>query len=66
VDSIFDNKVFGGLDLQVTQNVQAIAEWVAGDFNFCARLGFGQGIRADLGSYDGEFGGGISYAAALR
>jgi hypothetical protein len=66
VDSIFDNKVFGGLDLQVTQNVQAIAEWVAGDFNFGARLGFGQGIRADLGSYDGEFGGGISYAAALR
>jgi hypothetical protein len=65
-NSIFDDKVFGGLDLQVTQNIQAIVEWISGNVNYGARLGFGSGLRAELGSYDGEFGGGISYAAALR
>ena len=30
------------------------------------RLGINSGVRAELGSYDGHIGGGISYAAALR
>jgi len=64
-NSIFDDDIFGGLDLQVTPRVQLMVEWISGNFNFGGRVGFGSGIRAELGSYDGEFGGGISYAAAL-
>jgi hypothetical protein len=64
-NSIFDDDIFGGLDLQVTPQVQLMAEWISGSFNFGGRIGLGTGIRAELGSYDGEFGGGISYAAAL-
>ncbi len=65
-NSIFDDKVFAGVDLQVTQNIQAMVEWISGDVNFGARLGLGKGVRVDLASYDGNFGGGVSYAAGLR
>jgi hypothetical protein len=65
-NGIFNDDVFGGVDLQVTQNVQAIAEWINGDLNAGARLGLGKGIRVDLGSYDGRFGGGVSFATLLK
>ena len=58
--------MFGGLDLQVTPKVQAMVEWLNGTLYFGGRVGVGQGIRAELGSYDGNIGGGISYAAALK
>jgi len=64
-NSIFDDDILGGLDLQVTPKVQLMAEWIAGDFTFGGRVALGAGIRAELGSYDGEFGGGLSYAATL-
>jgi Exopolysaccharide biosynthesis protein YbjH len=65
-NSLFNDDIFGGLDVQITPQIQAMVEWIAGDVNFGGRIGFGNGIRAELGSYDGEFGGGVSYAAALR
>lgn len=65
-NNIFNDDIFGGLDLQITQNIQAIVEWINGNLNAGARVGFGKGIRAELASYDGEFGGGISYATLLR
>jgi hypothetical protein len=43
-----------------------MVEGIGGDVTFGARFGLGTGIRAELGSYDGDFGGGISYAAVLR
>jgi hypothetical protein len=64
--SVFNDDVFGGLDMQVTPKVQAMVEWLNGNLYFGGRVGLGQGIRAELGSYDGNFGGGVSYAAALK
>jgi hypothetical protein len=64
-NSIFDDGLFGGLDLQLTENIVAMAEWLDGEFFIGARAGFGRGLVAELGSYDGEFGGGISFAQAL-
>jgi hypothetical protein len=65
-NSIFARRVLGGVDLQLQQNVQVMVEWLAGNLFFGGRVGFGKGIRAELGSYDGDFGGGISYAAAMK
>jgi len=65
-NNIFNDDVFGGLDLQVTPKIQAMVEWLNGNFYFGGRVGVGAGLRAELGSYDGEIGGGISYAAALK
>ena len=63
---IFNDDVFGGVDLMVTPKIQAMAEWLNGNLYYGGRIGLGQGIRAELGSYDGDFGGGVSYAAALK
>lgn len=65
-NGVFNDDIFWGLDLQLTEQVQAILEGIGGDITFGARFGLGQGIRAELASYDGDFGGGISYAMALR
>jgi hypothetical protein len=65
-NSIFDDDVIWGLDMMVTPKIQAILEGIGGDITFGARFGLGKGVRAELASYDGEFGGGISYAASLR
>jgi hypothetical protein len=65
-NNIFNDDIFGGVDLQVTPKIQAMAEWLNGNVYFGGRIGLGQGIRAELGSYDGDFGGGVSYAAALK
>jgi hypothetical protein len=65
-NNIFNDDIFGGVDFQVTPKIQAMAEWLNGNLYFGGRIGLGQGIRAELGSYDGDFGGGVSYAAALK
>jgi hypothetical protein len=65
-NGIFNDDVFWGLDLSLTPQIQAMVEGIGGDVTFGARFGLGSGLRAELASYDGEFGGGISYAAALR
>jgi hypothetical protein len=65
-NGIFNDDIIWGLDLQLTEQVQAIVEGIGGDITFGARFGLGQGFRAELASYDGDFGGGISYAMALR
>jgi hypothetical protein len=65
-NGIFDDELFGGLDLQFTENIQGMVEWLSGDFTVGARFGLGRGLRAELASYDGDFGGGISYATALK
>ena len=65
-NNIFNDDVFGGIDLQVTPKVQAMVEWLNGTLYFGGRVGVGQGIRAEIGSYDGNIGGGVSYAAALK
>jgi hypothetical protein len=64
-NNIFNDDIFGGVDLQVTPKIQAMVEWLNGDLYFGGRLGVGAGLRAELGSYNGNFGGGISYAAAI-
>lgn len=65
-NNVFGDDVFGGLDMQVTPKIQAMVEWLNGNLYFGGRVGVGPGIRAELGSYDGDFGGGISYAMALK
>jgi hypothetical protein len=64
--SVFNDDIFGGVDLQVTPKIQAMAEWLNGNLFAGGRLGISSGVRAELGSYDGHIGGGISYAAALK
>jgi hypothetical protein len=65
-NNVFGDDLFGGLDMQVTPKVQAMVEWLNGATYFGGRVGLGLGFRAELGSYDGHIGGGISYAAGLR
>jgi hypothetical protein len=65
-NGIFDDDIFWGLDVQLTEQIQAMVEGIGSEITVGARFGLGQGFRAELGSYDGEFGGGISYAMALR
>ena len=64
--SVFNDDIFGGVDLQVTPKIQAMVEWLNGDLFAGGRLGISSGVRAELGSYDGHIGGGVSYAASLR
>jgi hypothetical protein len=65
-NGIFDDDIFWGLDVQLTEQVQAMVEGIGSDITFGARFGLGQGFRAELASYDGDFGGGISYGMSLR
>jgi hypothetical protein len=65
-NSVFNDDIFGGVDLQITPKVQAMVEWLNGNLFAGGRFGISSGVRAELGSYDGDFGGGISYAAALK
>jgi len=65
-NNVFNDDIFGGLDLQVTPKVQAMIEWLNGNLYAGGRIGITSGVRIELGSYDGDFGGGVSYAAALR
>jgi hypothetical protein len=65
-NNVFNDDLFGGLDMQVTPKVQAMVEWLHGGTYFGGRFGVGLGLQAELGSYDGHIGGGISYAAGLR
>jgi hypothetical protein len=64
--SVFNDDIFGGVDVQITPKIQAMAEWLNGDLFAGGRFGISSGVRAELGSYDGHIGGGISYAAALK
>jgi hypothetical protein len=65
-NTIFDDDVFWGLDLAVTPKIQAMVEGIGSDVTFGARFGLAAGVRVELASYDGDFGGGISYAASLK
>jgi hypothetical protein len=64
--NVFNDDIFGGVDLQVTPKIQAMAEWLNGDLFAGGRFGISSGVRAELGSYNGRIGGGVSYAAALK
>jgi hypothetical protein len=65
-NNVFNDDIFGGVDLTVTPKIQVMAEWLNGDLFAGARFGISSGVRAELGSYDGDIGGGLSYAAALK
>jgi hypothetical protein len=64
-NNIFHNNPFGGIAAQLPFHFQAMGEWLDGHFYYGGRYSFGTGVRAEVGSYHGHFGGGVSYAAAL-
>jgi hypothetical protein len=62
-NGIYDKNVIGGADFLLNPRVLLMGEYDGDKVNFGVRAGLTPEIRVELGSYDSDFGGGISYRA---
>ena len=60
---VYGSKIIGGGDLLISPRILLMGEYDGDKFNFGVRAGLTPEIRVELGDYDSNFGGGISYRA---